>query len=161
MIETLRHQKAFEYYYGLGNKRSLAEVGRKFGVSEVSTQKWGSNFGWQERVKERDDKNALALAKKNDAQLIRNKAKDLKLVEEAKVVWAQWLKGNIECPNCHQSIAISKLKPQFRDVDTLIRLSEFLSGEADSRPEQIIRLEYVDPKPRSKNEESTNYSKNR
>lgn len=148
MIETLRHKEAFEYYYLLGDKRSLVQVKQKFSVSEVSVNKWNKLFGWQERVKERDEQNALALVKKNDNQLIRDKVKDLKLVEEAKVVWAQWLKGSIECPNCHQSIAITKLEPKFRDIDALLRLSEFLSGEADSRPEQVIRLEYVDPKPR-------------
>jgi len=150
MIETLRHREAFEYYYKLGEKRSLAKVGREFNVSVQSLVKWSKAFGWQKRVIERDDKNALALAKKNDTAIIRDKVKDLKLVESAKAVWAQWLKGSIEviCPNCNQqhSIAITKLKPQFRDVDTLIRLSEFLAGEADSRPEQVIRLEYVDPK---------------
>ncbi len=155
MIETLRHQEAFEYYYALGAKRSLAEVGRKFGVSEVSTQKWGKAHNWPDRVIERDNKNALVLAKQNDKAIIRDKAKDRKLVEDAKVVYADWLKGSIdiECPECHHqhSIALSKIKPKFRDVDALIRLSEFLSGEADSRPELVIRLEYVDPKVRSEN----------
>lgn len=152
MIETLRHQEAFEYYYSLGAARALPQVSQKSGVSLITVKRWSKAFNWQERIQERDNKNALALAKKNDSQLIRDKVKDLKLVEAAKAVWAQWLKGNIEveCPKCHceHSIAITKLKPQFRDVDTLIRLSEFLSGEADSRPEQIIRLEYVDPKER-------------
>jgi len=148
MIETLRHQEAFEYYYLLGDKRSLAQVSRKFSVSVQSTIKWSKNFNWQERITERDEKNALALAKKNDTQLIRDKAKDLKLVEEAKGVWECWLRGSVDCPHCQKKIPIPLLKPQFRDVDTLIRLSEFLSGEADSRPEQVIRLEYVDPKER-------------
>lgn len=156
MNETFRHREAFEYYYKLGEKRSLAQVARRFNVSVQSTNKWNHEFNWQPRVQERDRKNALALAKENDKVIIRDKAKDLKLVESAKAVWAQWLRGNIEveCPECHKphSIAITKLKPQFRDVDTLIRLSEFLSGEVDSRPEQVIRLEYVDPKVRSENE---------
>lgn len=152
MIETLRHQEAFEYYYKLGDKRSLIKVAFRFNVSVQTTTKWNKTFTWQERIQKRDNKNALALAKKNDTAIIRDKAKDLKLVEAAKAVWTQWLKGSIEveCPECHQkhSIAITKLKPQFRDVDVLIRLSEFLSGQADSRPEQIIRLEYIDPKER-------------
>lgn len=152
MIETLRHKEAFEYYYKLGDKRSLVQVKQKFSVSEVSVNKWNKLFGWQQRVKERDEQNALALAKKNDSKLIRDKVKDLKLVEVAKEVWQQQLTGRIaiECPNCkHQysvPVASKGVKAQFRDLDTFIRLSEFLSGEADSRPEQIIKLVYVDPK---------------
>ncbi|GAH35319.1 unnamed protein product, partial [marine sediment metagenome] len=114
--------------------------------------KWNREFHWQKAVQERDKTRAIALAKRNDIQFIRDKAKDLKLVEAAKAAYVQWLKGNIECPECHCKIAITKLKPQFRDVDTLVRLSEFLSGGADSRPEQVIRLEYVDPKIRRDND---------
>lgn len=152
MIETLRHKEAFEYYYKLGANRTLVQVAAQFNVSEQSTTKWNTSFGWQERVIKRDIKNAIAIAEQNDKAIVRDKAKDLKLVEVAKAVYLQQLKGSIdvECPECHHKhiITIAQLKPQFRDVDTLIRLSEFLSGEADSRPEQVIRLEYVDPKER-------------
>lgn len=152
MIETLRHQEAFEYYYKLGEKRSYPKVARKFTVSVTSIKVWSKAHNWIERVRERDNKLARRITKQNDAEIIRDKTKDLKLVEAAKAVWAQQLKGKLDvaCPNCnHQhTIAVPQLKAQFRDLDTFIRLSEFLSGEADSRPEQIIRLEYVDPKER-------------
>lgn len=154
MIETLRHREAFEYYYLLADKRSYSQVATKFTVSETSIKIWSKAHNWLNRVRERDDKNALALAKKNDTQLIRDKTKDLKLVEIAKEVWKQQLTGKIDikCPNCeHQySVPISAkgLKAQFRDLDTFVRLSELLAGEADSRPEQVIRLEYIDPKER-------------
>ncbi|GAH85312.1 unnamed protein product, partial [marine sediment metagenome] len=147
MIETLRHQEAFEYYYILGDKRKLVEVARQFNVSVQSTNRWNKEFGWQGRIVERDNKIAHRLAEKINTKLIRDKVKDLQLVEIAKTVWAQQLTGEIkiECPSCKHkhSILIPNLKAQFRDLDTFIRLSEFLSGEADSRPEQVIRLEYV------------------
>lgn len=157
MNETLRHKEAFEYYYKLGDKRSYPQVADKFTVSETSIKVWSANFDWKERIKKRDEQNALALAKRNDRQIVRDKAKDLKLVEIAKEVWKQQLIGkiDIECPNCkHQySVPVSghRLKAQFRDLDAFIRLSELLAGEADSRPEQVIRLEYVDPIRRERN----------
>lgn len=158
MIETLRHREAFEYYYKLGANRTLIQVAAQFNVSVQTTTKWNKSFSWQEKVQKRDNKNAIAIAERNDKVIVRDKAKDLKLIEVAKAVYLQQLKGSIdvECPKCHYKhiIAIAQLKPQFRDVDTLIRLSEFLSGGPDSRPEQVIRLEYVDPKPREKEEES-------
>lgn len=160
MIETLRHQEAFEYYYSLGEARTLPQVSQKSKAALVTVKRWSKAFNWQERVQERDNKNAKALAKKTDNLIVRDKTKDLKLVEAAKAVWLQQLKGSIKakCPECQHeyNIHIPKLKAQFRDLDTFIRLSEFLAGEADSRPEQIIRLEYVDPKPRTRRSENEN-----
>lgn len=156
MIETLRHREAFEYYYKLEDKRNITKVARHFTVCRASISNWSRWFKWGERIKERDEQNALALAKQNDKDIIRDKTKDLKLVEIAKEVWTQQLTGKIaiKCPNCKHQYSVpvgsKALKAQFRDLDTFIRLSEFLSGQADSRPEQIIRLEYVDPKLRKR-----------
>ena len=52
--ESLRHSEAFEYYYSLGDKRTLKKVCIKFNVSAQSTSAWVRKFGWRQRIKERN-----------------------------------------------------------------------------------------------------------
>ena len=74
MKETLRHREAFEYYYSLGDKRSLTLVAHKFNISKQSTTKWNKNFNWQKRVEQRDIENAKSLEKKTNRTVVNSKA---------------------------------------------------------------------------------------
>lgn len=65
MHETLRHQKAFEYYYSLGHDRTYPKVASQFTVSRTSIKNWAKAFNWQQRVQERDMKNAKKNRRKN------------------------------------------------------------------------------------------------
>jgi transposase len=70
MKETLKHQKAFDYYYALGETRSCAEVARKFCVSKTSVQKWSKAFEWQGRVQKRDAANAKKIINTTDESIV-------------------------------------------------------------------------------------------
>lgn len=74
MKETLRHREAYEYYYSLGDKRSLRAVAHKFNISVQSTTKWNKNFNWQKRVEQRDIENAKSLEKKTNQTVVNTKA---------------------------------------------------------------------------------------
>ena len=63
--ETLEHREAWEFYYNLGEKRSTVLVSRQYGKTKGAVDKWSAAFKWQERVIERDNIIADALARKN------------------------------------------------------------------------------------------------
>ncbi|HEY0828673.1 MAG TPA: hypothetical protein VGE40_11295 [Bacilli bacterium] len=54
MRETREHIEAFDYYYSLGEFRSLGKVAQKFGKGNITVKRWSSEFHWQNRVQERD-----------------------------------------------------------------------------------------------------------
>ncbi len=62
--ETLRHSQAFEFYYLLGQDRSLEAVARKFSVSPSAAHGWSMAFSWARRVEERDREMAVKLAER-------------------------------------------------------------------------------------------------
>jgi hypothetical protein len=54
----------FEYYYSLGNERSLKKVCEKFKISPTTANRYSSAHDWQERIKELEDR-AIAKVKEN------------------------------------------------------------------------------------------------
>ncbi len=48
--EQPHHEKAFEYYYGLGEKRSYEKVAKEFKVSPSTVKLLGKSLRWQERL---------------------------------------------------------------------------------------------------------------
>ena len=133
MQETLRHRDAFEFYYSLGDSRSLPQVAQRFTVSERSVKKWSRVFGWQDRVAERDAKNAEKLAKKTDTTIVAQKAKYLQVVRAAIV-------GLVEA---HTDRATGKLVfpcgkgGPAADYERLVKLDLLLSGEATERTDDM------------------------
>ena len=54
MRETPRIAQMFEYYYALGEDRTLQKVSDHFDVSRQSITKYAREFSWSDRVYERD-----------------------------------------------------------------------------------------------------------
>lgn len=52
--EKMVHATAFEYYYKLGDNRSLAKVAAYMKVTQETITRWSGRFKWQARIKERD-----------------------------------------------------------------------------------------------------------
>ncbi len=89
--ETRRHQSAFELYYILGQERSYAAVARQFGISQAAAGGWGSAFGWDRRVQERDrivSEMAAGMAIEDAAKA---RAFQLRLTRATMARWAQTL----------------------------------------------------------------------
>jgi len=82
MIETLRHQQVFEYYYTLGEKRSIQSVITKFTLSRQSIQKWERLFNWVKRVEQRDIEISKELKEKADNEKKFEDTEDFLLEEE-------------------------------------------------------------------------------
>ena len=137
----------------MGEKRSLSKVGKKFNVSAQSLAKWRRSFDWDRRTKERDERNALAVAKKTDSQIVNQDAQNIKIARAAIKVFAQSLIGYVEhtC-KCGEVIRIPlpKAKLTADQFDKMVRLDRFILGEPDSRPENKLIIEYRDPLPRAK-----------
>lgn len=72
--ETMKQVEAFEYYYVLGNDRSLRAVAKKVGVTRHSISRWSRSFHWQERLEQRDIANAKTLREKTDKAVVSSKA---------------------------------------------------------------------------------------
>lgn len=53
-VEKLYHIRAFEEYYKMGDRRSHPKVAKKFGKSVGVISQWSRDFGWVQRVMERD-----------------------------------------------------------------------------------------------------------
>lgn len=156
MANKLSQETIDRMWVAWREKQSIHYVSQKVQVSRTAVSRYKESEKWEERFAKINTK----AIEKADIKTARDRARDIKLVEAAKSVWAQQLTGKLQvvCPNCqHQHyIIIPKMKSQFRDLDTFIRLSEFLAGEVDSRGgvTNIINILPCDPVPRAKPIES-------
>jgi hypothetical protein len=149
MQETLRHIEAFEYYYGLGAKRSLVEVGQKFGVSSVSAEKWSVAFEWQRRVQERDQKNAQALAQQTDKLILKTRADYRKEIQQTYSVVRAALVPIIEALK-NQTVkaeTLQDLTALVASLEKLIKLDLTVTGEGgeEGEPVKFIRFSFAPP----------------
>ena len=126
-------------------KQTLRSVSRKCHVSLATVSRYRGLDKWDRRLAKIQGK----AIEKADSAVVKRRAKQLVAVAKAFKSYVQQLDGKTpcKCPNCkHEfNMRVPKLLAQFRDVDMLVRLQEFLAGEADSRPEQVLRFEMVYP----------------
>ncbi len=123
--EQSHHEKAFEYYYALGEKRSYEKVAKEFNVSPSTVKLWGTSLRWKERLKERDLQVAREVASRTIADEVNHRERNLKIVNVAMVKLA---KGIVD----------GTVKMNMGDLDKLIRLESFLRDEPDSRQEVVF-----------------------
>lgn len=116
MKETLRHREAFEHYYALGEKRSLASLASHSGVTLRSINRWNTAFGWQDRVLARDRELADAIEKKSKAATLATKIEYRKLIQASLAPMVKQIKQGAGCA----SIA---------DMERMIKLDLLLMGE--------------------------------
>lgn len=121
--ETPLHMKAFEYYYSLGDIRSLSKVAEQFGVTRATVTRWNRKFNWQERIQERDRK---------VEQLLEEEA-----IQDAKAAKQQYraiiqatVRKFVEKLSTGQ-IEVKKIE----DLERLVKLDLLLMGEATERGE--------------------------
>lgn len=80
--ETAQTLEAFEFYYNLGDKRHKQAVANQFNVSLQTVKNWSNKYNWDDKLIERDTKNA-----KKAAEL-----SDVTVVEVNKLMWAMLFK---------------------------------------------------------------------
>ncbi len=123
--EQPHHEKAFEYYYGLREKRSYGKVAREFNVSASTVKFWGKSLRWKQRLKERDFQVARTVANRTLADEVNHRERNLQIVHMALVQLAK-------------AVADGQVKMALGDLDRLIRLESFLRDEPDSRQEVVF-----------------------
>lgn len=117
--ETLKHKEAYEYYYSLGDDRSLQKVADEFGVTLKAVAQWNMSFNWQERTVQRDTEIGKKLQEKTIDTILNEKANYRKIIKLAV--------GQIV-----ESMRAGEMTYKIQDLDKLIRLDMYLLGENDS-----------------------------
>jgi len=136
MLENDRHREAYEYYYGLGDKRTLLEVADKLAVSRQAVSEWKKEFDWDSRIAKRDLKILQDVEKRIS-----------KAIVQEKYEYHQQISTNIKLIRAIIATVFEKIKNkqiELKDIgdinsamnvfERLIRLDLFLLGE----PEKIL-----------------------
>jgi hypothetical protein len=71
--DTLERKEAFEYYYSLGEERSLQKTAEFTGKGFATIKRWSRSLNWTERVKQRDLELASKLEKKTNHTILTSK----------------------------------------------------------------------------------------
>jgi len=117
LTERAHHQKAFEYYYSLGEKRSLSQVAQYTGLSLSTVRQCCWSFKWVQRVQERDADAARQIADRTMASKLDEHERNQRIVKMALLKVAK-------------AIGDGKVRIQMADLDRLIRLDALLSGRS-------------------------------
>lgn len=122
--ENELQRKAFELYYGLGDKRSLRAVAETIGRTERTVAGWSRDFNWVARVTQRNIENA-----QNS-----NKAKITAELTDVRTKY-RILINNLMA-DFSKDIAQGKVKVKnINDFERLVKLDMLLMGEATERVE--------------------------
>jgi hypothetical protein len=113
MREREHHEKAFEFYYALGEGRNYGQVAEEFSASLGTVKLWGRSFDWGRRIAERDANVARAMADRTMKDGMERGLRNSKLIEMALVRVAK-------------AIAEGEVKMTVSDLDRLIRLEQYL-----------------------------------
>lgn len=117
-------RKAFELYYGLGDKRSLRAVAETIGRTERTVAGWSRSFNWVARVTQRNIENA-------------QNSKEANITAELTDVRTKYriLINNLMA-DFSKDIAQGKVKVKnINDFERLVKLDMLLMGEATERVE--------------------------
>lgn len=80
MNEKLTHKEAFEYYYSLGDTRSIEAVASEYKKSVKTIYKWSTSFKWKDRVKERDNVVGKHIADRNIEKVVEMQERFLNII---------------------------------------------------------------------------------
>lgn len=126
MKEREHQEKAFEFYYALGEGRNYGQVAKEFSVSLGTVKLWGRTFDWGKRIRERDAEVARAMADRSLQEATERGLRNTKLIEMALVRVAK-------------AIAEGEVKMTVSDLDRLIRLEEYLTeGPGGPAPMKLV-----------------------
>lgn len=116
--EEAQHLRAFEIYYQLGDKRTLAKVAEKVGRSPDWVSTVAKAFDWKRRVNERDHRQSESILDRIDEYKLKEKENNLKLIRATKARYAQLLMS--------QKITAA-------EFEKIVKLEMLITGEATER----------------------------
>ena len=122
--ENELQRKAFELYYGLGDKRSLKAVAEKVGRTERTVAGWSRAYSWVDRVKQREIEDAKNNALSSNA--LNSQTTDVKTRYRIMI--------NNLMAQASKKIASGELKIRnVQDLERAVKLDLLLMGEATDR----------------------------
>ena len=130
--EGQRHIDAFEFYYKLGDDRSLAKVAAEFQVSEQSAREWSRSFNWLLRVEQRDIEINRQLQKKLINSIVKAKADYRKDIQLAFMTVKHTIAGVAKRMQVGETLPINDaadLNTAVNAMEKLVRLDLTLLGE--------------------------------
>jgi len=119
--EQLHHRQAYEAWVALGEGRSFAKLAKATGGSKPTLARWATTFGWEERLKKREEADkdrvsrSLTIAKDNDA------------VKEVETLIGR-VSSVIE--SCFKFDAEEKLQPTFQ-IETVLDFTRVVEVQKD------------------------------
>lgn len=122
--ENELQKRAFEMYYGLGDKRSLKAVAETIGRTERTVAGWSRSFNWVARVTQRNIENA----KNKQEEAINTQLTDVRT------------RYKVVINNLMAELSQRVVKGEFKvknitDFEKLVKLDLLLMGEATERTE--------------------------
>ncbi|MCE7699950.1 MAG: hypothetical protein K8E24_014375 [Methanobacterium paludis] len=128
MIEKTKHLEAFEYYYGLGHKRTLSNVAEEYGLNVGTISSWAREFEWGSRVEARD-RILLERLKRNNADES----------DKAIILYQQGIRKTLQeefLKPLKKGLITIKIE-NTKDLERLMKLDVLLSGGVTERTETL------------------------
>lgn len=124
--ENELQSRAFELYYGLGEKRSLKAVAETIGRTERTVAGWSRSFNWVARVTQRNIENA------------QNKREEAVNTQLTDVRTRYRVIINNFMAELSKRVAKGEIKVRnIQDFERLVKLDLLLMGEATDRTEAV------------------------
>jgi len=121
MRETPKMEQMFEYYYMLGEDRTIAAVSDHFNVSRQSVSKYSREFNWRERVYERDTKILNELRKENNNDIKSTMDSYRKVIKASVADYINRLKSNkIKVESVRDFVKLVELEMKICGFESLL-----------------------------------------
>lgn len=121
MRETPKMEQMFEYYYMLGEDRTIAQVSDHFNVSRQTISKYSKQLNWRERVYERDTKILNELRKENNNDIKSTMDSYRKVIKASVADYINRLKSNkIKVESVRDFVKLVELEMKICGFESLL-----------------------------------------
>jgi len=132
--EKIIHQKAFEYYYWLGDARAIRDVATHFKKTYQCVREWSRSFNWVARCDVLDEKVRKKLTAMQEKDILSIKARQLKIAQATQARYAQRLMKKKD----REQHGVTQYEPIGVDAIRAARHELLLTGQATDRTEVTV-----------------------
>lgn len=130
--ENMEQQQAFDYYYSLGDNRTIAQAARELGYRTSTLKKWSTEFSWQRRVVERDHHLGMELQKRTNRQILKDQIEYRNILRKSIYKYEQNLEDN--------KVDIKTVKDLVSLIECDLKLMGILSRDPEEQKKQQEKL---------------------
>lgn len=132
--ETDRQLEAYNFYYELGDTRSLQKVASHFNVSYNTIRNWYLKYKWDDRVEVMDKNNFREIIAFDKKQMLNEMVQYRKIIKASVTKYLEQLKeGKIEIKSVRDLSVLIRL-----DLDLLV----YIDNNKDNRTETNNYVEF-------------------